>query len=42
MTNSDARQAINNTSGMAGGTATGRTFDEDRVILLTAHWTMEQ
>jgi len=42
MTNSDARQAINNTSGTAGGTATGRTFDEDRVILVTAHWTMEQ
>ena len=26
----------------AGGNATGRTFDEDRVVLLTAHWTMEQ
>ena len=42
MTNSDARQPINNTSGSAGGIATGRTFDEDRVILLTAHWMMEQ
>lgn len=42
MTNSDNRQGINNASGNAGGTATGRTLDEDRVILLTAHWTMEQ
>lgn len=42
MTNSDTRQGVDNTSGNAGGTATGRTYDEDRVILLTAHWTMEQ
>lgn len=42
MAGSDARQGINNTSGSAGGTATGRTFDEDRVVLLTAHWIMEQ
>ena len=42
MNNSDTRQAIDNASGNAGGTATGRTYDEDRVILLTAHWTMEQ
>jgi len=38
----DARPTISNTSGSAGGTATGRTLDEDRVILLTAHWIMEQ
>lgn len=42
MTGNDARQSVTNTSGTAGGTATGRTLDEDRVILLTAHWTMEQ
>jgi hypothetical protein len=42
MTNSDSRQTVTNTSGNAGGNATGRTFDEDRVVLLTAHWTMEQ
>ncbi|MFN4120370.1 type II secretion system protein [Acidovorax sp.] len=42
MTNSDTRQTVTNNSGTAGGTATGRTFDEDRVILLTAHWIMEQ
>ncbi len=42
MTSSDGRPAINNASGSAGGTATGRTLDEDRVILLTAHWIMEQ
>lgn len=42
MGGSDTRQGIDNTSGNAGGTATGRTFDEDRVILLTAHWIMEQ
>lgn len=42
MTNSDTRQGINNTSGSTGGTAAGRSLDEDRVVLLTAHWTMEQ
>lgn len=42
MTGSDSRPAINNTSGSTGGTAGGRTLDEDRVILLTAHWIMEQ
>lgn len=42
MNNSNARQGIDNASGDAGGTATGRTYDEDRVILLTAHWIMEQ
>ncbi len=42
MTNSDGRSAIDNTSGSAGGAAAGRTLDEDRVILLTAHWIMEQ
>lgn len=42
MTGSDTRQAVINTPGNAGGTATGRTFDEDQVILLTAHWIMEQ
>lgn len=25
-----------------GATATGRQYDEDRVIMLTAHWTMDQ
>jgi hypothetical protein len=42
MNNSDARAAVDNTSGSAAGTTTGRTFDEDQVILLTAHWIMEQ
>lgn len=42
MNTSDTRQAVINASGNAGGTATGRTFDEDQVILLTAHWIMEQ
>ncbi len=42
MGGNDTRQTISNTSGSAGGTATGRTLDEDRVILLTAHWIMEQ
>lgn len=42
MTGSDTRATVNNTSGSAGGTSTGRTYDEDRVILLTAHWVMEQ
>lgn len=42
MSNSDGRQTINNTNGSTGGTATGRAMDEDRVILLTAHWIMEQ
>jgi hypothetical protein len=42
MTGSDTRQTVNNTSGTTGATATGRTLDEDRVILLTAHWIMEQ
>lgn len=42
MGDSNSRQPILNASGSAGGTATGRTFDEDRVILLTAHWAMEQ
>ncbi len=42
MISSDSRQTIHNTSGSTGGMATGRTLDEDRVILLTAHWTMEQ
>lgn len=42
MTSSDNRPGISNTSGSTGGTTTGRTLDEDRVILLTAHWIMEQ
>jgi hypothetical protein len=42
MNNSDARSAVVNTAGNAGGTTAGRTFDEDQVILLTAHWIMEQ
>lgn len=42
MVSDDTRQGVTNVSGNAGGTATGRTFDEDRVILLTAHWIMEQ
>lgn len=42
MGGSDARQGVVNASGNAGGTAAGRGYDEDRVILLTAHWTMEQ
>lgn len=42
MAASDARPGITNTSGSTGGTADGRTLDEDRVILLTAHWIMEQ
>lgn len=42
MNTNDTRQAVVNTPGNAGGTATGRTFDEDQVILLTAHWIMEQ
>ncbi|MBN9625551.1 MAG: prepilin-type N-terminal cleavage/methylation domain-containing protein [Acidovorax sp. SCN 65-28] len=42
MNNSDARAGIDNNSGSAAGTVTGRTFDEDQVILLTAHWIMEQ
>jgi prepilin-type N-terminal cleavage/methylation domain-containing protein len=42
MSGNDTRQGVVNESGVAGGTATGRTLDEDRVILLTAHWTMEQ
>lgn len=43
MGSSDNRPAINNTTGdTTGGTAAGRRFDEDRVILLTAHWSMEQ
>ncbi|MDP4077908.1 type II secretion system protein [Acidovorax sp. A1169] len=40
--NVDAPSAVVNTSGNAGGTVTGRTLDEDQVILLTAHWIMEQ
>ncbi len=42
MNTSDTRPTVLNQSGNAGGTATGRTFDEDQVILLTAHWIMEQ
>lgn len=42
MGGSDTRQAIDNTSGNTAGTSAGRTYDEDRVILLTAHWIMEQ
>ena len=42
MTSSDTRSAITNTAGDAGGVAAGRRFDEDRVILLTAHWSMDQ
>lgn len=42
MTSSDSRPTIDNASGSAGGSASGRTMDEDRVILLTAHWIMEQ
>lgn len=42
MKGSDTRQGIVNSSGDAGGTQTGRTLDEDRVVLLTAHWIMEQ
>lgn len=42
MNANDTRQTINNTSGNTGGTAAGRTYDEDRVILLTAHWIMDQ
>ncbi len=33
---------VSNTSGSTSGEAVGRTLDEDRVILLTAHWIMEQ
>lgn len=39
MTGSDVRNAVDGTD---GGTTVGRTLDEDRVILLTAHWIMEQ
>lgn len=42
MAGSDSRPTIDNASGSAGGSASGRTMDEDRVILLTAHWIMEQ
>ncbi|WP_422849668.1 type II secretion system protein [Acidovorax sp. M14] len=43
MTNNDARPGIvNNPNNSNGGTAGGRTLDEDQVILLTAHWIMEQ
>ena len=42
MAGSDNRSTITNTAGSDAGTANGRRFDEDRVILLTAHWTMEQ
>lgn len=42
MNTSDTRQAVVNTSGNAGGTTDGRKLDEDQVILLTAHWIMEQ
>lgn len=42
MTNSDGRDAIDNSNASLGGNASGRTMDEDRVILLTAHWIMEQ
>jgi prepilin-type N-terminal cleavage/methylation domain-containing protein len=42
MSASDARSAISNTAGDTGGTTAGRRYDEDRVILLTAHWIMEQ
>lgn len=42
MGSSDTRSTISNTSGDTGGVASGRRFDEDRVILLTAHWTMDQ
>ena len=42
MTGSDTRNAVVNNSGTGGGTTAGRTLDEDRVILLTAHWIMEQ
>ena len=42
MNTSDARSPVVNAAGNAGGTAGGRTFDEDQVILLTAHWIMEQ
>lgn len=42
MNTSDARPGVDNNSGSANATLTGRTFDEDRVILLTAHWIMEQ
>ncbi len=43
MTNNDARSAIvNNPNNSNGGTTAGRTLDEDQVILLTAHWIMEQ
>jgi prepilin-type N-terminal cleavage/methylation domain-containing protein len=30
------------TANPTAATATGRQFDEDRVVLLTAHWTMEE
>jgi prepilin-type N-terminal cleavage/methylation domain-containing protein len=42
MTASDGRSTISNTSGDAGGTTAGRKFDEDRVMLVTAHWIMDQ
>ncbi|KRC11759.1 type II secretion system protein [Acidovorax sp. Root217] len=42
MNTSNTRQVVVNAPGNAGGTATGRTYDEDQVILLTAHWIMEQ
>ncbi|MBA4255439.1 MAG: prepilin-type cleavage/methylation domain-containing protein [Polaromonas sp.] len=38
----DTRGTISNTSGSTAGEAGGRKLDEDRVILLTAHWIMEQ
>lgn len=42
MSSSDTRPTIGNAAGDTGGTANGRRFDEDRVIMVTAHWTMDQ
>jgi prepilin-type N-terminal cleavage/methylation domain-containing protein len=42
MIGGDTRSAISNTSGDAGGMAAGRKYDEDRVLLVTAHWIMDQ
>lgn len=42
MSGSDTRPGITNPSSSAGGTVAGRKLDEDRVILVTAHWIMDQ
>lgn len=43
MGNADARPGVvNDPNNSVGGVTPGRTLDEDQVILLTAHWIMEQ